>query len=332
MSLDEGYGPLQMPISGYAAFQQGNAPAGSGGGQGGGSPSMAAPSKPAKTKPKKPPPKPFKVTIRVDDMAGSLAANATILTNVAGLFKAAQIDVDIAYGKFMQRELEFDGVIPVLIVSEPMTADEQERWIANQDAMNLELFAQPSKLADELPPGSATGTSLRETIGLARMMLAGKDAVPINLLHAPVAISAGRLRKFVNQLVPAQFAGQVFITEMSCTIAHECGHTFGLAGKAKDGSDTHPSDPRNVMSRSTLDSLGGADKLPKKESEWSSLLKGYKLPIFVEADSKVMQDLVTKKSKEKPSKRKWGFPPKKKKKQDRIPDAKHFEPEPQKTP
>ena len=292
MSTDRGedYGGLQQPTPVYAAFQQGSAPAGSIAKQSGTpspAPARAKPAKP-KTQPK---PQPLKVRIRVDDMDGSLATNGVILDQVAGLFKAAGVDVEISYGKFKQRELEFDGVIPVLIVSEPTTTDQDERWAAIQGAMNLEVLYPPSTLANELPPPSSTGSTIREIVGSTRT-LSTSGTRPVNLLHAPVVISVGRLLKAIKAKVPQKFANQVFVNELSATIAHECGHAFGLVISAKGGADKHPSDPRNVMSRDTFDSLGGINSLPTGEANWEKLLKGYQLPAFTNADVKAMHGAI----------------------------------------
>lgn len=329
----EDYGGLQQPTSGYAAFQQGDAPAGGTAKQGGGG---APAPKPAKAKPKpKPKPKPEpkppvpapKVRIRVDDMDGALAANAVIVNQVAGLITAAGVEVDIAYGRFTQRELEFDGVIPVVIVSEPATTDQADRWTANQDAMNLEASAAPTTLAKELPAPTSTGNSIREIVGSTRVLTTGKQLAVVNALHAPVVISVGRLLKIVNAHVPKKFAGQVFVNEISATIAHECGHAFGLVVSPVGGPDKHPSDARNVMSRDTLDSLGGIKNLPKGDSDWARTLKNYQLPTFTADDAKLMQGVVeTLRVKiEGRQNIEWKVPPSK---TDRVPDPKHFAPPP----
>jgi len=146
------------------------------------------------------------------------------------------------------------------------------------------------------------------------------------LLHAPVVISVGRLLKAIKAKVPQKFANQVFVNELSATIAHECGHAFGLVISAKGGADKHPSDPRNVMSRDTFDSLGGINSLPTGEANWEKLLKGYQLPAFTNADVKAMHGAIKElTSKAKRKKLEWKFPGSRKS-QDRVPDPKHFEP------
>ena len=288
MAPGDDYAPWLQQDTGYAGFLPDEVPImGSARKNGGGDAPQALPGPRQATRSRaRPKPAPVKVRVRVDDMDGRLGVNVTILDQVAARFAAAGIDLDIAYGKFTERELAFNGVIPVIIVSDPLTTAQTDRWTAIQDAMNLEQDVQPTLLADEL---SATGTdaTTRQIIASTRTWMSG--TVMGNPLHAPVAISVGRLDAIIGQKVPQQFASQVFIDEISNTITHECGHAFGLVLSLKSGPDKHPSNARDVMSRDNFDSMGGIANLPIADADWQALLSAYKLPEFSAADANILK-------------------------------------------